>query len=79
MEELILINVMASDVSMVIDGRKGPKVFLEPFPKGPCRFPYVLLITMQFVTLIPVDSSSFCVVSILGATRRFLMVLLPLK
>ena len=30
--------VMICDVGMVIDGQKGPHIFLEPFSKGSCRF-----------------------------------------
>ena len=52
-------DVMTRDVAMVIHERQGPKVFHKPFPKGPCRFIYVLFITFQFVTLIPVDYSVF--------------------
>ena len=49
-------------------------MFLEPFPKGPCKFPYVLLITLQSVTLVPVDySSSLCgVVAVLGSNQEAL-------
>ena len=69
------------DVDMVMDRGRGTEVFLESFSKSSFRLPYVLLITFQFDTLIPVDYSSFIcyVVPILGVTRRFLMVLHPLK
>ena len=36
-----------------------PEVFLKPFPKGPGRIPFVLLITLQPVTLLPVYYSTF--------------------
>ena len=54
---------------------RDPKVFLKPFPKGPCRFPYVLLITIQFITFIPIDYSTLLcdVVLNLGATMRLQM------
>ena len=44
---------------MVIDGGRGPEVLLEAFQKSPCRFYYVLLITIQFVTLVLVDYLTF--------------------
>ena len=31
-------GVMTHGVGMVIDGGRGPKMFLEPFPKGPYTF-----------------------------------------
>ena len=50
---------MICDVGMVTDGGRGPEMFLEPFPKGPCTFPFAVLITFQSVTLVPVDYSAF--------------------
>ena len=50
---------MTFGVGMVIDGERGPDMFLEPFPKGPCRFPDIVLITLQPVTLVPEDYSTF--------------------
>ena len=55
---VVHLNVMTCSVGMVIDGLKGPERFLEPFPKGPCRFPYVLLTTLQLVTYVTVDYST---------------------
>ena len=52
-------DVMMTDVGMVIDGGRGPKVFLEAFLRGSCRFPCVLLITIQIVTFMPVDYPFF--------------------
>ena len=46
--------MMTSDIGMFKEEETSPEMFLEPFPKGPCRFLYVLLITLQLVTLIPV-------------------------
>ena len=42
---------------MGTDGGRCPEMFLEPFPTGPCRFPYVL-ITLIPVTVIPVNYST---------------------
>ena len=58
---------------------RSPKVLLEPFPKSPCRFLYVLLIPIQSVTFIPWITLLFCVMLSLplGATRIFLRVLPP--
>ena len=39
-------DVMTHDFGMVIDGGEDPQVFPKPLPKDPCRFPYVLLITI---------------------------------
>ena len=39
-------GVMTCNVDMVIDGGSNPKMFLEPFPKDPCKFPNVHLITL---------------------------------
>ena len=74
-------NVMACGGGMAIDGARGQEMLLEHFPKGPCKFPYVLLITLQPVTYTPVDYFTFCVMFSLslGATMRFLMVLPSLK
>ena len=37
----------------------GPEKFLEPIPKGPSRSPYVLLITLQLCTVVPVNYYAF--------------------
>ena len=34
-------------------------MFLKSFPKGPCRFTNVLIITIHSVTLVPVNHSTF--------------------
>ena len=57
--EVVQTDVVTSDVGMVIHGERSPNVFLKPFLKGPYRFPYVLLTTIQSFTLIPVDYSTF--------------------
>ena len=73
-------RVMTWGVDMVVNGGRCLEIFLQPLPIGPCRLPYAL-ITLQPITLIPVYFSTFLcdVVLVLGATRRFLMVLLCLK
>ena len=46
-------------VDMVNNKGRWPEMFLRPFPKGPRRLPYVLFITLQPVTCIPVYYSTF--------------------
>ena len=55
-------------------------MFLEPFPKSPCQFTYVLL-TTHLVTLEHVDYPTFLsdLSLSLGASRLLLMMLPPLK
>ena len=74
-------GMMICVVGMVIDGGRSLEMFLEPFPRSPCILSSVLLIIIHPVTLVPVDYSPFLSdgIPILGATRRFLMVLHPLK
>ena len=74
--EVVYPAVMPSDVGMVID-----EFFPEPLPKGHYSFPYVHLITIQFVTLLPVNYSAFYAMLSMsfGAARKFLMVLLCFK
>ena len=55
--EVVHPSVMPCGVGMVIYGRRGPEMFFEPFPKGACRLPYEL-ITLQPITLVPVDYST---------------------
>ena len=59
---------------------KNPEMLLQPFPKGPCRLPCVL-ITLQPVTPIPVYYSTFLsyVIFVLWDHQGVLTVLLPLK
>ena len=66
--------MMTTDVTMVIDGERSPEEFLEPFPKSLCRFPSVLLITIQLVTLVSVDYLTFLcdIVPILGGHQEVL-------
>ena len=44
---------------MVMDGGRDPEVFPDSFLKGPHGFPYILLIIIQFVTLLPIDYTIF--------------------
>ena len=57
--EIILTNVMTRGVTMVTDWGRGPVAFLKPLPKGPWRFPYIFLITINLVTVKPVDYPTF--------------------
>ena len=52
-------GVMTCGDGMVINGEKGPEMFPETLLKGPCRFTYVLLITLQSVTLVSLHYSTF--------------------
>ena len=73
---------MTCVAGIVIDGGRGPKMYPESFHKGPCRFPYELLITFQPIILVHVDYSTFLcdVVPVLGNNQgRFPMVLPSLK
>ena len=79
--EVVHTNVVSYNFNMVIDVAGGPKVFPKLFPKGPFRFHHLLLITIQFVTCVPVGYSVFlcAVIPVLGATRSFLVVFSPSK
>ena len=56
-------------------------MLFESFSKGPRGLSYVFLITRKVPTLEPIDGPTFIIMGSLslGETRRFLMVLLPLK
>ena len=51
------------------------------FTKGPGGFPYVLIITTEVPTLVPIDSTTLVDhrVFVFGGDHRFLMALPPLK
>ena len=74
-------SMLVCDFRMFLKLKKGFEVFFISFSKCPCRFTSILLITQSCVTLIPLNHSTFlCVCGfVLGAIRRFLMVLPPLK
>ena len=79
-EEIVQYGMMTWGVGKVINQGRCTEMFLWPFPKGSCRFPYVLFITFQPIILVPVYYLLFCVMLSLslGTTRRLLMVL-PLE
>ena len=52
-------GVMTCGVGMIIDRVRGLETFLEPLPRGPCRFPCVVLLTLQPFTVVHVDYSGF--------------------
>ena len=52
-------GMMTCGVGMVINGGMSPEMFIKPFLNSPCRHPYVLLITPQPVTPLPVYYSTF--------------------
>ena len=67
--EIIDGNTVTTGVTMVIYGRGGFQVFLEPFYKSSRGLSNIFLITVCPVTMITVD----------GDIRRFLMVVPPLQ
>ena len=71
-------DMMTCDVGMVIDGGRSPEMFHQPFPSGPCRFLYVLLLALQPITLIPIYYSTL-LSDVIFVLRGLLMVLPPLK
>ena len=56
--EIIDGNTVTTDVTMVIYGRGGFKVFLEPFSKSSRGLSNIFLITVHPVTMITVDDST---------------------
>ena len=72
---------MMNCVGMVIIMKRSPEMFLKPLPKGLCRLPYILLITLQFVNPYLYITPLFCVMLYLSfrAARRLVMILSPLK
>ena len=79
--EVVHPGVMACGVGMVINRRRDPEMFLEPFPKGLCRFSCVLLITLQPVTHVPVNyfTHLYDIIPILGGHQEVFEVLPSLK
>ena len=77
--EVFYPSVMICGVGMVIYGKKGPWMIHEHFPIGSWRFLYVLLITLQPVTLVPAEYSSFLcdVIPILGGHQVVFFSTLP--
>ena len=59
--EVIQCSGMTSDVTVVINQGRGLQMFSQPLSKCPCWFSYILLITFQPLTLVPVyDATLFC-------------------
>ena len=56
--EVILVSGMACLVTMVMNSRGGLHVLFVSFTKGPGGFPYVLIITAQVTTLVPIDGTT---------------------
>ena len=53
-------NLVTTDVAMVMYGRGGFQMFLEPFPKCSWGFPNILFITVHPVTMVSIyDSTLF--------------------
>ena len=53
-------NFVTTDVTMVMYGRGGFQMFLEPFPKCSGGFPNILFITVHPVTMVSIyDSTLF--------------------
>ena len=70
--EIVHTDVMPRGVTMVIDGVRVPEVFFEPFPKSPCRVPFVFLIAIHLVTLVPVDYPTFLsdIIPVFGGNKE---------
>ena len=49
---------MASLDAMMMNGRGGLQVLFVSFTKGPGGFPYVIIITAQVTTLVPIDGTT---------------------
>ena len=62
---LKLLFVMLCPVCMCMDGRGLLQLILSSFPKGPCSFPYVLLIAGYVIALEAVDYPTFLVLLVL--------------
>ena len=77
----IHIYMVICDVGMAIEEVGSLKCTFSLFPKDPSRLTYVLLITFQPVTLVPLGYFTFLSdgVPVLRTTRKFLMVFPPLK
>ena len=79
--EVVCTDVMTIDLAMVINGGRGCKVLLEPFIKSTCRFLDIPSLQSSLSHLYLYTPSLFCMMLSLSlrATRRFLVVLPPLK
>ena len=79
--KLFVINRVVGLIVVMLNGWGILHVLFLSFTKGPGGFPYVLIITAKVTTLIPIDGITLVDhrAFVLGETRRFLMVLPPLK
>ena len=56
--EVILVGDMACLAIVVMNSRGGLQVLFVSFTKGPGSFPYVLIITTEVLTLVPIDGTT---------------------
>ena len=79
--EVVMVNGVVGLVIVMMNGSGVFQVLFVSFTKGPGGFPYVFIIAGKVPTLIPIDGITLGDhgVFVLGETRRFLMVLPPLK
>ena len=72
--EVINTDMITCSVDMIIDGGRDPKMFPDPFPKGPCKFPYTFLIRIQSIPYLLVDYSTFLCdgILVLGGNQEIL-------
>ena len=56
--KVVVSNIVTSDVAMVIYGRGGFQMFLEPFTKSSWGLSNIFLISIHPVTLVSVDDST---------------------
>ena len=79
--EVVHPSMMTCGVVMMIDGRRGLEMVLEPFLKGPCTFTMYTSSQSKLTHLYLYIASLLCVMlsMSLGTMRRFLMVLPSLK
>ena len=69
-EEFVHTGLMTCNAGMVIEGGLGPKMSLESFLKGPYTSSYVLFITLQPVTLVSIDYSTFLCDGVLWGHKK---------
>ena len=70
--ELVHTDAMPRHVTMVIDGGRSSEMFFQPFPKNPCRLPYVFLLTIHPVTLMHADYPTLLsdIIPVLGSHQE---------
>ena len=64
---------------MVVNRERGPKMFLEPVPKGSARFPYILFWTVDVLAFKSIYDSTRLkfTVPVLGGHEEFLLCWYP--